>query len=238
MSKEPSVHSVPSEDQLRGQQLTQQWELACAGMIEIIKFGAMMLQLRQFLIPRAESKHTGSGRYAKGEGMKAWLEEFAPSISRTTAERYMALAESLQDHFRLGKRVDLALLLSSPDEELGQKLAEKKSALLDFVYGKSQRQLLFELSEGHRGGGAGDPGGAHVITYEQLTLRLHDACVTAAATLQGIHAQKAYYALNDAELDGFINHAEEVAAEAKRWRNLSKSERESIAQDQLAKLLK
>jgi hypothetical protein len=170
-----------------------------------------------------------------------WIKEQFPKGYRTAA-RYMRIAKEFS-------KSDTSVTFAALEADLTTSLAVLEQNKLDcanpivrqvaaWTQGKSSYQLLLELGEGDRGGGAGDPGGAHVITYEQLTLRLHDACVTAAATLQGIHAQKAYYALNDAELDGFINHAEEVAAEAKRWRNLSKSERESIAQDQLAKLLK
>lgn len=133
-------------EQIMARQLEEQYGRAVGGLWEVVKFGAMMLHLREILIPRAESKHKGSGRYAAGEGLKAWIEANCPIIKLATAWRFMDLAEGLKNEMKLGKKVNLYEVLTLEESELPPKLQAKREQIAAFLEGKSQRQLLFHFA--------------------------------------------------------------------------------------------
>ena len=145
----PPVYAAgESQDVIMGRQLTEQWDRVVGGQREQLIFGAMMLKLRAHLLsPRADSKHKGSGRYAKGEGVEAWLAAHAKRVSKGTAYRLMDIAEGVAAEFKLGKRVDLEMLLSAQVENLDTNLAKKRAKIEECIEGRSQRQLLLEFGK-------------------------------------------------------------------------------------------
>ncbi len=146
MSK--SLAKVVSMDEaLMARQLGEQYQRAVGGIWEVVKFGAMLAHLRDSLIDAAKQKHDGSGRYADGEGLKAWLDVNCPDISRRNAYRFMAIAEGLREELHVPERVDLVALLTADHTTLEPKLLKHRSKIADFLEGKSQRQLLLMLGD-------------------------------------------------------------------------------------------
>lgn len=130
--------SADPTDALLGKQLTEQYHRATGGMREVLKFGAMMIVLRETLSAREQ----GSGNGRKGDGVKAWIAEHAPEINRTTAYRFLHVAEVVQSEFELPAKVSFLQLATSAPEELPKKLQKKQLELWDFVSGTSQRSWL------------------------------------------------------------------------------------------------
>ena len=131
-----------SEDALMGQQLTDQYDRACCAMSEVIKFGAMMLRIRETVFARGHC----SGWGKVGDGLKAWLERYAPQINRSTAYRFMNVAEAVAAEFSLPKEVKFSELAITPTLELPENLREKQRELWAFVNGTSQRSWLDRLA--------------------------------------------------------------------------------------------
>ena len=146
-----------TNDALLGAQLTEQYHRATGGMVEVLKFGAMLMRLEELLSPRVDSKHSGSGRFAKGTGLKAWLAEHAPDVSVSTAKRLKAVAENVALEYKdivgakVAKQITLADLACTPSEELSEPMRAKQMELFDFVRGTSQRSWLpaFRKEHGH-----------------------------------------------------------------------------------------
>ena len=232
-----------SQDVTMGRQLTEQWERVKDSRKQDLIFGAMMLKVRERIdSARGNKSHEGKGRYEKGTGLKAWMEEHAPSVSRSVAERLMEIAEGVRESFSIGGKVDLEALLTAQIESLDAKLAKQRGKIEEMIEGKSQRQLLLEFGAAEkkpRGGARGVQGVREPETAESSAAHLRALCVHGGETLNEIHEQAAWMALNEADLDGFIEHCERTAKEAVAWRKLSKSERRdrfaALVKKQLAK---
>ncbi len=157
---------VPAEptDAQMGAQLTEQYHRATEGMRAVVRFGAMMLQLRQELATvstrgqvsggkdstRGAFSSGGPGRGKKG-GLSEWLRTFAPDVPEATAYRFMQVAESVQDSFNalsaaaLNKAGGFAAFVTADPALLPEKLAAKQLELWSFVDGTSQRSWLDKL---------------------------------------------------------------------------------------------
>lgn len=132
-----------------GAQLTEQYQLAVGAMTEILKFGAMMMMLRERCdSTRGVAKLGNAAR--KGTGLKAWLKEHAPQVKEATAYRFMDIAESVAEQFALPKKVKFAELATKPADELTKSLQKKQLELWDFVNGTSQRSWLDQFKRDHR----------------------------------------------------------------------------------------
>lgn len=131
------------DDATLGVQLTEQYEKATGGMKAIFVFGAMMLQIRE--VVSTCGNNSSRGPQTKGDGLKGWLTEFAPTVHLSTAYRFMTLAEGLREEFRLGSKCDMVRLLTAPADDLKKGEATTRKKIEAFVEGKSQRQLMFEF---------------------------------------------------------------------------------------------
>lgn len=127
------------------EQLTAQYRAAVGGMIEVVKFGAMMLALRDELRRRVQAGEIEAN--AKGGGVEGWLREHAAEVSRPTALRFMALAEAVRELAKLGPGVDLVHLLTASASTLQGAMAKKRAAIENLIEGKSQRQLLLMIAD-------------------------------------------------------------------------------------------
>lgn len=200
---------IDSEDKLLGEQLTYQWEKVVGGQREQLIMGAMMLKLREFLISRAKSKnHSGSGRFEKGTGMKAWLLEFAPKVSQTTSWRLMEIAEGVAEEFKLGKKVDLEALLSAQVGTLADDLAAKRAQIEEVIAGQSQRQLLLQFGKAAAKERGGNTSGTSQkedqrTPEEKLADQIAAMRKQAAEVFDGVtllRGEPAWKALNEPEL--------------------------------------
>ena len=77
-----------------GQQLTEQYRKAVGGMTEVLRFGAMMMGLRQHILNSTRGVKLPRGSNSDG-GVKAWLEQFAPEVKEATAYRFLHVAEAV-----------------------------------------------------------------------------------------------------------------------------------------------
>ena len=217
-----------SDDALMGAQLTEQFKKAITATREVVIFGAMMIRAREHTV----STRGHGGKFGeKGEGFKAWLDEFSPDVarSRPTAYRFMALAEGVQEEFNVGKKCDLTLLLTAPDDELTPALRNKQRSILDFLEGKSQRQLLLQL-----GGDEEKTKSPRKKHDEDLTPEQEFELVTGAlkkdanelfSTLETYAQKKHFQVLNDAELDAAISTLDEARTAMEAWRKTPKGKR-------------
>lgn len=223
------------QDRERGRQLSAAWAQACGATRHILIFGAMMLAQRETIVSTRGHVRTG-GADAKGDGLKGWLEACAPDVakSRATAYRYMGLAEGIRDEFKLGKKADLTLLLTAADEELAEPLRKKQREILDFVEGKSQRQLVLALDHGDskpRGGNREKKGPAE--TPEEKFAReqkaLHDRFEQTFDGVRFATADNLFHVANDAEIETAIDYCEEFVAAARAFLATPKGQRAAIA---------
>lgn len=225
----PLVLAGESEDATLGRQLTEQWERAIGGTREQIVFGAMMLKLKARIA-------TGSARGAtkgshdptsSGTGLKGWLKTHAPKVGESTAYRLMEIAEGVQDLCKLGKKVDLEELLAGSVEDLPERLAKKREEIEKLIEGKSQRQLLLAF-----GGGSGKARGGDTSHAKKLSPEEEQAALEAALREDATAPFKAFEAmgeawriLNDAEIEGAIDIAEEWVKKARAWLSAPKNKR-------------
>jgi hypothetical protein len=135
------------------EQITEQYRKAVSGCLEMIRFGAMMIEVESGL------ERDGQPNQHSGETLKSWLEDNCPAINYKTALRFKGLAEGLQFHLRIPDSWPLRLALPSATDqeteinadlagELGikpKRLAQMRKEIWDFLEGKSARQLVFDF---------------------------------------------------------------------------------------------
>ena len=216
------------DDAIAGQQLTEQYHRAVAGMFEIFKCGAMMLRLREHLCDSTRGVAQGN-EARKDTGLKAWMKSYAPTVPEGTAYRWMALAEALQEELSLGKKADLHLLLTAPDEELGDKLRKKKSAFFTLIEGKSQRQLLLEFGNESSGRGKHKRERVPPETPEQTLYRItNDAGIFATGVYEAEFFQAEHWKLlSDKVIDGLQFFMAEKAKEMRKHLQTTPSQRKN-----------
>lgn len=156
-----ALTTTPTEDALKGQQLTAQYHRATGGMKEVVIFGAMMMQLREEH-PEMTKRGNPDAANAKKKGqlstrgqlmpedgpvtLAKWLETYAPEVKRTTALRFLHVTESIAEKYveivgaAVAKAMPLPELVTKTD--LPEKFAAKQLELFEFVNGTSQRSWL------------------------------------------------------------------------------------------------
>lgn len=165
-------------------------------------------------------------------GFLKWLEATFPK-TRKTAAQYMRLAGEFGKNnpkvtFAALQTDLLATLEAAKGAELD--LAHPLvSKVADWVKGRSAYQLLLDLGS-HRAGGKtyerdGEKGKREQLTAEEAEELLKTICTNGAEHLAAIHKEHAFIVLNDAELDGLVDHCTQVLEDVRAWRKLSKAER-------------
>ena len=163
------------------EQITEQYRKAVSGCLEMIRFGAMMIEVEGGL---ERETHQG-GCCQTGETLKSWLEENCPAINYKTALRFKGLAEGLQFHLRIPDNWPLRLALPSGTDqdaeinadlagELGikpKRLAQMRKEIWDFLEGKSARQLTFDFGCAETAPKGGDRRSGLKMTEEEKHLR-------------------------------------------------------------------
>lgn len=142
----PAGELAALEDQAAGAALTGQYHRAVSGMREVLIFGAMLMQIEEKV---TVSTRGHGGKFGdKGSGLKGWLAENAPDISRPTALRMLGVTKAIAEEYRtivgdrIAKKFDLpALVLAEPDQ-LPEAAKLKQGELFDYVSGTSQRSWL------------------------------------------------------------------------------------------------
>lgn len=119
--------------------LTAQWGRAQAGLVEIIKFGAMLIDVQEkIIILQLENNSPKRGRGAGG--LKAWIAENCPEINYKTAYGYMVAANGLAREARLAADVPLLSLMG--EDPIPEPRAEKLRARVYKVLADASLSLL------------------------------------------------------------------------------------------------
>lgn len=159
--------------------LTEGWNRAQAGLVEIIRFGATLLAVREWLDATvvssrehgdkldnlqqriSSSGHGGDRR--SGTGIKAWLADHCPDINYKTAYGYMVAAAGLRREAKLAE--DVPLLVMMGEDPVPDARAEKLRKRVQRILAESTLGLLREAAtapqeasaKGGARGGAGRP---------------------------------------------------------------------------------
>jgi hypothetical protein len=169
------------------EQITEQYRKAVSGCLEMIRFGAMMIEVESGL------ERDGQPNQHSGETLKSWLDENCPEINYKTALRFKGLAEGLQFHLRIPDNWPLRLALPSATDqeteinadlagELGikpKRLAQMRKEIWDFLEGKSARQLVFDFGCAETAPKGGDRRSGLKMTEEEK----HDRSIQMAQNI-------------------------------------------------------
>jgi hypothetical protein len=117
--------------------VTEQWHRAQDGLLEILRFGVMMMEMR--IIFQLEINSPKRGRGAKG--LKAWLSEHCPDVNYNTATGYMVAAEGLKNIAEIKDDVPLLSLMGSPDPKEEVVVADARERVAKALDGASLRLL-------------------------------------------------------------------------------------------------
>lgn len=147
-----------------------QYKRAIGGTLEIIRFGAMLIEIDNCLV-RASGKNKNQWTPVE-DTLKGWMDENCPTINYKTAIRYKTLAMGLQTEFKIPAKLPLTLALPSSDGSVNvhvpdsinisdKRVKEIQEAVWEMIEGKSARQLMFDfgLAEPKRKGGAREGAG-------------------------------------------------------------------------------
>lgn len=163
-----ALQVIKGEDQdiIKGQQLTAQYERAAGAMREVVICGAMMIQLRE---EHPELTQKGGDRRAMPTAgiavekepltLQKWLDKYAPKVKRQTAQRFLAVTESVCEEYaqivgaKVAKQFTLQALVTTPADKLPPGAKAKQITLFDFVSGTSQRSWLDRFVVPKSGGG-------------------------------------------------------------------------------------
>jgi len=148
---------VKTVEQQMGDQLTDQYRRATEGMRAVVKFGAMLMQVREMIANNSTRGivRTG-GADSKDTGLKAWLAQFAPTVPPATAWRFMSVAEAVHESFKLPAKVEKQLgfpgFVTAAPDQLPPELQAKQLELWSAIDGTSQRSWLDKLRPKRKGG--------------------------------------------------------------------------------------
>lgn len=125
--------------------LTDGWSRAQAGLVEIIRFGATLLAVREWLegsysLPENNSPKRGPGAH----GLKGWLEDHCPDINYKTAYGYMCAAAGLRREAKLAD--DVPLLAMMGEDPVPEAQAEKLRKRVQRILSESTLGLLREAA--------------------------------------------------------------------------------------------
>ena len=150
--------------------LTTGWNRAQAGLMEIVRFGATLLVVREWLDATVVSsrEHGDDGRISgRDPGLKGWLEKNCPDINYKTAYGYMCAASGLRREAKLAE--DVPLLAMMGEDPVPEARAEKLRKRVQRILAESTLGLLREAAsapqeaaaKGGQREGAGRPAAQH-----------------------------------------------------------------------------
>lgn len=192
-SRQPlAAHSQPLAAGALPSAVSAQWRRAQAGMLEIVAFGALLLEVERRLAASGEPQR---GHTSGGSGLRGWLAANCPEIPYYTAMRHRDLARAVAGHVgaaeepaRLVRALEAPGPGAAPEPEEGG-LYEEVAALVD---GRSARQLLlnFGISTGR---GPGRPKGSGRGLSVARPISVAEAERMAEVELEGLVVQLAEF---------------------------------------------
>jgi len=148
---DPGSLVATDDDSILAAQLRDQYERATGGMREVLKFGAMLMKLRELIETGPRADQFVGGRGNEG-GVRLWLRTHCPDISYSTAQRFLAIAEQIQTEYlslvgaRTSKAYTLPDLVAADPDDLPEHARAKQLELFDYVSGTSQRSWLDRIA--------------------------------------------------------------------------------------------
>ncbi len=134
------------------------WRRAQGGLAEILRFGAMLLAVGEWLdkLENLQQRLSSSGHGGdrrSGTGLKAWLETNCPEINYKTAHGYLSAAAGLRREARLAADVPLLALMG--EDPVPDARAERLRRRVQRVIEGSTLGLLKEAARGPEPGAKG-----------------------------------------------------------------------------------
>jgi hypothetical protein len=199
--------------------ITTQYRKAVAGCLEMVRFGAMMIEVESNLT-REIGRSRGGGWTPPEDTLKGWLSEHCPEIRYATAMRFKSLAEGVQRTCGLPTGMPMRLALPGPDGAIdietewerqgpgrpvsAERLAELRASVWELVEGKSARQLLFSFMAP-----PADKGGARPVPAAPSPTQAHDDTIALwTEHVRWFHASirhKEHLLLSTPELKGLMD---------------------------------
>jgi hypothetical protein len=132
--------------------VTAQYKRAVAGALEMVRFGAMLVEIDTALAAGGQDPNGRRGE----ESLHGWLEAHCPDINYKTAMRFKLLAEGVQRACNVPAKISLSLAMPGPDGQTvlppgkcpipPTRLEKIQADVWDLVTGKSARQLMFDFA--------------------------------------------------------------------------------------------
>ena len=224
------------QDKLMGEQLSAEFKEAVNGMWRVVRVGAMMMALRQRLVSKLDTTRLPTAKASDG-GIKAWLEQYAPDVERTTAYRFedvtRAVAKSFELPARVAKKLTFEQIVTAPESELDEAALKVRQQINGFVAGTSQKSWLDQFKE--MSGRGGDTSGSRkkLTPAEELKKFLEEAkndFATVFESLDRIVDSGSFKAtsITDPMLDASIELALEYAKQARAWRKTPHKDRPAL----------
>lgn len=201
-------------------ELTSLYHAAIDGHLRVLAFGARFLEVEQCVSTCGHAK--GSNDERKGKGMKGWLDQYAPDISRPTAYRFRDIAQGVATKFNVKEP---ARFFSSPVAKLGGPEQAKRVKISAFMADKSMRQVQLELGL-REGGKVTNPETGKrnhnpakpATPAERHTEWVKAARARAVLAFDGIHTlDDRWKLLPDEQLKLALTNATKLAKELKAW---------------------
>ena len=135
--------------------VTCQWRKANAGLLEIVRFGAMMVEVDGCL--KRQNKINKNGHITGREGgLKDWLQASCPEVNYKTAMGYKVVAEQMRDKYKIPAKLPLTLALPQSDGTINvyvpdninieaKKVEQYQREFYGMCEGKSMYQLTLDL---------------------------------------------------------------------------------------------
>jgi len=173
----PETQVIPAVIGHTPETVTAQYKRAIAGALEMLRFGAMLIEVDMSL---TRETHKG-GCFQTGETIKAWLETNCPDINYKTAMRFKSLADGMRDYCQVPARLPLTLALPTadgathvddlPDNVNKERIVKIQQKIWEMVEGTSARQLQFRFETESKPKGGARP--AKEVTVENIKADLH-----------------------------------------------------------------
>ena len=158
--------------------ITEQYRRAITGTLEILRFGAMLIDVEVNLT--RENNSPRRGPTAIGTGLQAWLEENCPEVNYKTAMRFKMLTADMQRFCQIPAKLPVSLALPGPDGAVhlddlpanvnAARVGKIQQQVWDMIQGKSARQLMFQFRTDAAPRG-GDHGGGAAYSEQQQQRR-------------------------------------------------------------------
>lgn len=143
--------AVPDDADAAAQIVSAQWRRASAGLVEIVRFGALMVHVERGLARR----QTRAGLF-QGQTLKGWLSEHCPEINYHTAHGYKAAAVGLAAAAELPDAMPLLALMDG-EAAFAPEMDAVRARVMQIISGASIGLLKGASRRGGAREGAGRP---------------------------------------------------------------------------------